>query len=321
MVFRNKRDENLVDSKRISVIVSAYSAKQKDQVLDCIGSLQNQSLPADEVILVLDKNPPLVEFYKTVVPSFVDVIQSDGFGLSRARNAGVKYSKSEVVVFIDDDAVADKDWLRRIWENYSDPSVVGVGGFVKAFWKNGKLKWFPEELNWVVGCSYAGMSKRKEPIRNPIGCNMSFRRSAFDLAGYFKPGVGRLGKALLDGEEPEFSMRVLGAMPAAKIVNEPSAVVYHKVSANRMSLSYLLKRSFYQGFSKGMISASFTKKSQTLSMERSYLNYLLTVSIKSRVRRIYSLRNLSQLVVLLFSTSLVFLGFAIGKTRNIEDTP
>jgi hypothetical protein len=150
---------------------------------------------------------------------------------------------------------------------------------------------------------------------------MSFRRSAFDLAGYFKPGVGRLGKALLDGEEPEFSMRVLGAMPAAKIVNEPSAVVYHKVSANRMSLSYLLKRSFYQGFSKGMISASFTKKSQTLSMERSYLNYLLTVSIKSRVRRIYSLRNLSQLVVLLFSTSLVFLGFAIGKTRNIEDTP
>jgi len=34
--------------------------------------------------------------------------------------------------------------------------------------------WFPEELDWIVGCSYEGLPKRRTYVRNPIGCNMSF---------------------------------------------------------------------------------------------------------------------------------------------------
>jgi GT2 family glycosyltransferase len=297
----------------MSVVISTYSTDKKDLVLDCINSLRDQSVPPNEILLVLDKNPALIDFYKSVVPKDVIVIGSDGFGLSRARNAGARYARSEIVAFIDDDAVADKDWVKNTLSNYADPSVVGVGGLIKPDWNGGKSAWFPEELNWVVGCSYKGLSDRSEPIRNPIGCNMSFRHSVFEKVGYFRADVGRLGKILLDGEEPEFSLRVHKKIPGAKIMNAPSAVVLHKISPGRKKFSYLWKRSFYQGFSKGIIDGSRQKSDERLTLENSYVRFLLTVSIKHRIRKFYRLQNLSQLAVLVVSTSMVFAGFVVGK--------
>jgi GT2 family glycosyltransferase len=65
---------------------------------------------------------------------------------------------------------------------------------------------------------------------------MLFRRSVFEKAGYFRTDVGRCGKLLLCDEETEFSIRAQKAFPNAKILYEPSAVVYHKVSKNRQCI-------------------------------------------------------------------------------------
>ena len=311
---------NLVEKKGFSVVISTYSSDKKDYVLDCISSLHKQSFVPNEILLVLDRNSALVNFFRSVVPADIKVVVSDGYGLSHARNAGVKHAKSEIIAFIDDDAVADRDWLKNIFENYSDPAVVGVGGIVNPFWGNLKPStWFPEELNWIIGCSYKGQSKRKECIRNPLGCNMSFRKSVFERVGYFRPDIGRIGKVLLDGEEPEFSMRIFNEIPGAKIYNDPSAKVFHKVSSNRLTFKYLWQRSFYQGFSKGLINDTLRKASKGLSLERRYLNYLLTHSIKSRISKSNVFRNLSQLTMLFISSLMVFIGFTIGKVRAAVD--
>lgn len=292
----------------------------KDYVLDCIFSIQKQTFLPNEILLILDHDIELINFYKSVVPADVKILSSNGFGLSNARNAGIKNSKSEIIAFIDDDAVADKDWLKNIFKNYSEPNVAGVGGLVVPLWAEGKFfDWFPEELNWIVGCSYKGLNKRRKAIRNPIGCNMSFRHSVFEKVGYFRHDIGRLGKVLLDGEEPEFSSRVYRKLPDAKIMNDPSAVVLHNVSPKRMTFKYLWLRSFYQGYSKALIQDALETTSKDLNTERNYLNYLLTSSVKSRLQRFYSPRHLSQLTVLFISSSLVMVGFVVGKARKVVD--
>jgi len=154
------------------------------------------------------------------------------------------------VAFIDDDAVADREWRGNLLKNYEVSEVVGVGGLIKPLWEGDRPGWFPEELDWVVGCSYKGLPNCKAFVRNPIGCNMSFRREVFEKVGYFRSDVGRFGKRLLSGEEPEFSMRIFRRFPEAKIVYDPSAVVYHKVSGNRLGLRYLFVRSFNEGVQK-----------------------------------------------------------------------
>ena len=299
--------------EKASVIVSTYSKSNLNYVLNCFESLRNQSLKPLEIILVLDPIPDLVKFYKSQISDDVRIIVSDRCGLSNARNAGVASATGELMVFIDDDAVADGNWLESLVRNYRDPNVVGAGGLIKPIWENRCPSWFPDELNWAVGCSYKGLPESKSQVRNPIGCNMSFRKLVIEKVGYFRSDVGRYGKILLGGEEPELSLRILNAIPNARIVYDPLAVVHHVVKKDRARFSYLFKRSFFEGISKALIFSQRQGSQQSFSVETQYLRYLFVKAIPSRLKEFYKPQSLCQLLVLFFSTIMVFLGFAIGK--------
>ena len=301
--------------KKVSVVVSTYTKDRLGWVLDCIDSLKEQSLPPKEIILVLDPDQDLIEFFKFRIPSSIRILVSESGGLSNARNVGAKNAEGEIVAFIDDDAVADKAWLENLVENYDNPEVIGVGGLIKPSWESKRPVWFPEELDWIVGCSYKGLPTHKAEVRNPIGCNMSFRKDVFEKVGYFRSDVGRFGKKLLGSEEPEFSIRAIEKISKSKIIYAPSAIVHHRVPKNRANLKYLWKRSFYEGVSKALIRSKL-KLSSTLSTEDRYLKYLLRVAIPSRLKRIYILENVCRLLVMLFSMYAVFAGFSLAKLRR-----
>jgi glycosyltransferase involved in cell wall biosynthesis len=282
--------------------------------MDCISSLRAQTLRPTEIILVLDPIESLVNFYKLHMPSDVKIVLSQNVGLSHARNTGVKNSTGNIIAFIDDDAIPDTTWLKNMVMNYKDPEVIGVGGLIKSEWEGSRPVWFPEELDWIVGCTYKGFPQKRSRIRNPIGCNMSFRSSVFSKAGYFRTDFGRLGQTLTANEETEFSIRACRKIPQSKIIYDPSAVVHHKVNASRQSLNYVWKRSFNEGISKAMISQM--QKTSKLSTEDAYLKYLLGVAIPSRIRQIYQYGKMCQSLVLVYSTVAVLAGFASCKLRG-----
>jgi glycosyltransferase involved in cell wall biosynthesis len=290
-----------------------YSEERLRHLLECLDSILRQSIKPLEIIVVLDPEPNLVKFYRSRLGDEVKTIISDGFGLSNARNAGVKNAKGDIVAFIDDDAVADEDWLKNLLKGYNDSSVVGVGGYIRPLWERGRPKWFPEELDWIVGCSYKGLPECTTFVRNPIGCNMSFRREIFNEVGFFRSDVGRFGKLLLGSEETEFSIRIFEKNPCLKIVYEPSSVVYHRVSLNRVSFGYLLKRSFGEGLSKALIVNSSRNSVHALSTENQYLQYLVKTAIPSRLKVFYRPENVCNLTSIFFSSSAVVGGFLVGK--------
>ena len=298
---------------KVSVIISVFSFDRLKEVIDCVKSLELQSLFTEEILVVLDPDEELINFYKSKLPKTTKLVISEKKGLSNARNAGIRAAKGEIVAFIDDDAVAESDWLENLVKNYDDPSVVGVGGLITPKWKGKRPKWFSAELNWVVGCSYLGLPKKKAFVRNVIGCNMSFRRTVFDKIGYFKSDVGRFGKNLLGSEEPELSTRILGKIPNSKIIYDPEAVVHHNVPKSRQKISYLWRRSFYEGLNKAILVSSKKNSVTTLSTENKYMKYILRHSIPSRVKRCYRFKNLAQLFILFVSFFAVFLGFVTGK--------
>lgn len=302
--------------KEISVVVSTYAVDRLNYVLDCVESLRTQTLSPLEIILVLDPYPFLREFYDSHVPNSVRIVVSDEYGLSNARNAGVINARGKIVAFIDDDAIANHTWLENLAKNYDDLNVVGAGGLAIPIWESGRPKWFPEELDWIVGCSYKGLPESKIAVRNPIGCNMSFRKDVFDKVGYFTPNIGRIGRNFMSGEETEFSTRVLKNLAGSIIVYDPSAVVYHRVLRNRVNQKYLVKRSFYTGISAAQWSAMDTYKfnpAKYLSVEYHYLDYLLRTSIPARLKRCYKSKSISQLLALLMSIYWVLTGYLIGK--------
>jgi glycosyltransferase involved in cell wall biosynthesis len=295
----------------VSIIISTYTQNRLADIQRCLASLEKQTIQPAEILLVLDPNDELIEFYRQRVPESVKILVSCSMGLSHARNTGVKEASGKIVAFIDDDALADPCWLENSLVNFESEQVIGVGGFISADWENTRSLWLPEELDWIVGCSYRGLPTKRAEIRNPIGCNMSFRKEVFEQVGYFRTDLGRFGNMLLCNEETEFGYRALRALPKAKIIYEPSAIVYHRIPKKRESLGYVWTRSFYEGISKAII--SFKSETKVLDTENSYLKFLIIKAIPNRLKHFYRKNQASELVALFVSLIAVSAGFVVGR--------
>lgn len=80
----------------------------------------------------------------------------------------------------------------------------------------------------------------------PFGANMAFRKSIFEEYGGFRTDLGPCpGSTIQHGEDSEMGMRVLEA--GRLLLYEPSAVVYHPVSEDRMEQGYYLRWWFLKG--------------------------------------------------------------------------
>lgn len=259
--------------RTLSVVVCAYTLDRWADIEAAIGSLRRQTRPAEQVVLVADHNPELLERARTAFPDVVCVPNTEVRGLSGARNTGVRTATGDVVAFLDDDAVADPSWVERMLDAYREPDVVGVGGRVVPLWKAPRPAWFPDEFLWVVGCSYEGLPTGRADIRNPIGANMSFSRRVFDRVGGFDATMGRLGKDAAGCEETEFAIRARRS-DGARIVLEPAALCAHSVSPDRVTRRYFRRRCRAEGRSKALVSA-LAGADAALETERTYVRRTL----------------------------------------------
>jgi glucosyl-dolichyl phosphate glucuronosyltransferase len=275
--------EPAVAQPTFTAIICAYTLERWDEIRDAVESLRRQTRPADEVILVSDHNPDLLDRARAAFPEVVCLANIGTKGLSGARNTGVDAATGDIVAFLDDDASADDDWVARMLDAYRDEDVIGVGGGVVPAWRAPRPNWFPDEFLWVVGCSYAGLPVTRAEIRNPIGANMSFRRAVFASAGAFDPMMGRLGKDAAGCEETEFSIRARKASPGTRIVLEPGALCHHNVPTDRVTRTYFRRRCRAEGRSKALVS-QLAGTDQALDTERRYVSRTLPLGLLRGLR-------------------------------------
>ncbi|HPA07591.1 MAG TPA: glycosyltransferase [Methanoregulaceae archaeon] len=249
----------------ISVIISSYRGNEF-LIKSCIESINLQTVPPSEIIVVLDtkEEKDLFATYladSTQIP--ITFVHSDKRGLAAARNKGVKTSIGDIIAFIDDDAFAEPQWIQEILRAFtSKPSVGVVGGPVIPLFEGQTIS---EKYYWVIGCT----SDRFGSPR-PIGCNVSFRREIFEYIGYFNEDLGRVKKRLGVAEETELILRIQKQLPWYSVIFNERVRVFHKTPEKRTKLSYFIKRAYQEGFAKAMI-----KKEYELKEEMKYLRYFL----------------------------------------------
>ncbi|MFD8964938.1 glycosyltransferase family 2 protein [Streptomyces sp. NPDC059568] len=274
-----------------SVVICVYTEDRWDDILAAVDSVRTQSLPALETLLVVDHNTALLErlgreYQEHAARGEVRVLANAGpRGLSAGRNTGIAAARGELVAFLDDDAVAERDWLRFFDEAYEDPRVLAVGGRTEPAWSSGhRPDWFPEEFDWVVGCTYRGLPGGKVRVRNVLGGNASFRRTAFDAAGGFATGIGRDGdKRPLGCEETELCIRLSRAVPDGVILIDDRSVIHHKVPAERRRFGYFRTRTYAEGLSKALVARS-VGADKGLESERRYTTRVLPAGVARGLR-------------------------------------
>lgn len=253
----------------VSVVICAYSDERVGYLSAAIESALSQTVPAAQIIVVIDHNPRLFQHLRAHFQDVMLIENRGDRGLSSARNTGIARARGSVIAFLDDDAVAAHDWLQQLLTGYADPHVCGVGGLVEPAWLAPRPRWLPREFDWVVGCSYRGIPESRSPVRNLIGANMSFRREVFETIGGFRSNIGRRGTRPFGCEETEFCVRAHQRRPSEIVLYEPRARVQHVVPPSRTRWRYFVARCYAEGVSKAQV-AHYVGARDALSSERVY---------------------------------------------------
>jgi O-antigen biosynthesis protein len=248
----------------------------------------------DDVLVVIDHNAELFEraidnlraLNSTSRSTRVRVIANEKqSGLSGARNMGIAATDTTIVAFIDDDAEVLPGWIGHLVAPFSDESVVAVGGRAMPARPDRFPGWWPQEYNWVVGCSWTGLPEALTEVRNVIGCCMAFRRDALVETNGFDPALGRVGSNAAGCEETELCLRLRRG--GARVLYEPRATVLHHVDDRRLTARYFIRRCWAEGRSKARISRSLGGAS--LGPERRFALDALRQSVSTGARATISL--------------------------------
>jgi O-antigen biosynthesis protein len=142
-------------------------------------------------------------------------------GLSRSRNRGLAECDTDIVAFLDDDAIPAPDWLGILMEPFGDERTAASTGRVVTPLSDAAQQ--PESLrilskkdpHWFEIATFGGMG---------LGSNMALRKSACSGPAMFDVRLGR-GAPFQIGEESYALARLLS--DGFKAVYLPSAVVFH----------------------------------------------------------------------------------------------
>ncbi|MFI6819106.1 glycosyltransferase family 2 protein [Nonomuraea sp. NPDC050328] len=268
---------------RTSVVICVYTEERWEDIRQAVESIGEQRRQPYELLLVVDHNPDLHVKLKRAYPQAIVVENRHEQGLSGGKNTGAELATGDIVAYLDDDAVADPGWLEALEEGFQDPAVVGVGGRTDPLWASGRRpKWFPHEFDWTVGCTYRGIPPVKAPIRNVMGGNAAFLRTAVLEMGGFRTGIGRSVQGRksrpLGCEETEFCIRLAQRKPGAIMIYQPAALIGHKVSRVRERFAYFRSRCFAEGLSKATVT-QFVGTEDGLSSERAHAMKTLPLGV------------------------------------------
>jgi glycosyltransferase involved in cell wall biosynthesis len=328
---------------KVSAIICCYTEERLKDIHEAVDSVLTQTLRPHELIIAVDHNRQLYDrlaqtygdsveprgtslnlsqspgsqcrLPDSAAPIPVVIVLNEGAqGLSETRNVGVRAASGDVVAFLDDDAVAEKDWLLYLTRPFLNERVVAVGGRAIPLWLNGKRpSWFPEELDWIVGCTYKGLPLNGNEMRNVPGCNMAFRRGVFEHVESFRSDIGGLKETPRGGEEAELCLRISRAMPEALIIYQAQAAINHKVTPRRTTWRYLWQRSHNEGYYKSVVKRLCSGSSpRALSTEGFYLRHLLSRSSPGRLARFYHKGNLVQAGAIFVCIAATGAGYLVG---------
>jgi glycosyltransferase involved in cell wall biosynthesis len=213
-----------------SASVALCTRDRPDDVRRCLGALTRLHDDGQE-ILVID-NSPSTEATRQIVESHPTVryVREPRPGLNIARNRALREARHDIVAFTDDDAAPDRNWLRALLQNFSDPLVLCVTGLTMP------LELETDAQEWHERYSPFGRGFRRRVFDgtycNPMsvgevgsGVNMALRRNLWHQLGPFDEALDS-GTRTRSGGDSEMFSRILSS--GYRIVYEPQALNWHR---------------------------------------------------------------------------------------------
>ncbi|MFU8814060.1 MAG: glycosyltransferase family 2 protein [Pseudomonadales bacterium] len=309
----------------VSVVICTYN--RASMLRDSLASWMEVDVGAHQTELVVVDNASTDET-RAVVAEFgptpggpLRYVHEPTPGLSQARNRGIREARGQIIAFVDDDVFFDRCWLQMVMKVFQQqPEVHCVGGNSIPVFESERPPWLDDSMLTYYGSTLSGNEDRVMRFpEHPFGVNMAFRREVFDRVGNFRTNLGRKKDSLLSNEERELFHRISAADLA--VYYAASAVIYHRVPAERLDEHWILRRAYWQGVSTVVFAAHAQQRSRLrlgkdlalavkrlslgtgLRNPRSIIEYHRTACLNTRMKKQLLLGTARQSLIELFRAS------------------
>lgn len=183
-------------------------------------------------------------------------------GLSHARNCGIRNAQGDILVYVDDDALVNPQYLSTYADFFQrNPHAVAAGGPILPQYDG------CEEPDWmshytrqlVTGKLYLGEREHEFPKgAYPGGGNAAYRKSVFDAVGLFNTDLGRKGNSLIGAEEKDLFDKMTSR--GMRFYYLPTAILYHLIPPKKLTKDYFDRLTYGIGVSERMRTLQIGKK-------------------------------------------------------------
>ncbi len=301
----------------ISVIVVTHN--RPEELKECLESLKRQNLPKNSFeVLVVDSSTTHKYETTTLVKNYpVKYIHTKYKGMTVARNIGICKARSEIVAFLDDDAIADENWITQILKNYNNKKVGGVGGKViedrPVSRKKGKKVIIGKIDKSGELISNFDLGEERIEVDHIKGTNMSFlKKHLIEMDGFDNLYGGRAYR-----EETDVCMRL--KKRGYLIIYSPNAKVLHKRIGPKTS--HAIRRNILIDYWRARNHSYFYFKNIFTSRSLHFIGFLKNHGnmILSRAReRLSFLASICYLLGLIEGALLAFLTCPYRLLRNLN---
>lgn len=292
------------DEKKISVIIPTLN--RADSLKKTLESVNEQDFPKEwfEVIVIdngsTDHTESICREYHNKAGNLRYIFDARP-GLHIGRNRGFLESKSDILVYADDDIIAFPTWLSAIYRGFQDKETVLIGGNNYPLFEEKEPRWVrklwyydrKEKVKRLDSYSVIviGNTKRQVKAGMIFGCNFAIRKAIVKQAGGFHPD-GVPDQYLKYRGDGETYITEYITKHRLRAMFYPEASVRHIVSSNRLDISYIEKVAYRSGISNG-----FTKLRELRMIKNLYevigttVKQLIIYKVKSRKKDIRNIKK------------------------------
>lgn len=236
--------------KLITVVICTYN--RVDLLSICIKSLINQTADKNlfEILVVnnnsTDDTIKVVKIFKKNNTEIkLRIINENKQGLSHARNKGWKEAEGKYVAYIDDDSIANVDWIEKINKFIIKHQDVEIfGGPYSYYYFKPMPEWYPKEQHTF----YLGKKIMRLNASGWLsGTNMIYQKKIFYKYGGFDKNLGMRGEELFYGEETEFQKKLKNNGIAIYYI--PEIKVKHLIAEYKKNMIWMLRSDYLRGYS------------------------------------------------------------------------
>lgn len=232
----------------ISIIILNWNGKK--YLKDCFDSLESQTYPNFEIILVDNGSEDgSVKFVRENFPQIKIIGNKKNLGFAKGNNIGIKLAKGKYIFVLNNDTKVEKNCLENLVEAAEKDDKIGMCAPKILSFGN------PQIIDSVgLNIYFDGMSRGRgrmeiddgkynkiEEILFPSGCAALYRKTMIDEIGLFDENF------FAYCEDTDLGLR--GRLAGWKAILVPSATVYHHYSGSTEKYSdfkaFLVERNHF----------------------------------------------------------------------------